>query len=207
LRTLFLAGAALSFCGLLYGDGAARLTYTKSFPGSNPAFVEITIGDKGAGVYKEAPDDENPVNFQLSEEESAQLFGLAKKLDNFTRPVESGLKVAKMGEKTFRYESGAVIHEVKFNYSEDADARALNDLFEQLIETERGFIGLERAVRFDKLGAQDAILRIEVLRDQKRLMAEAQFLPLLDRVVKNESFLHIARDRAAALAEGIRKPK
>jgi hypothetical protein len=207
LRPVLLAAFALLFCGLAFGDDAARLVYTKSFPGSTPAFVQITIEDKGAGVYKEAPDDENPVKFQLSQEEAGQVFGLAKKLDNFTRPVESGLKVAKMGEKTFRYEAGAVAHEVKFNYSEDADARALNDWFEQLIETERAFIGLERAVRFDKLGAQDAILRIEVLRDQKRLMAEAQFLTMLDRVVKNESFLHIARDRAAALAEGIRKPK
>jgi hypothetical protein len=58
-------------------------------------------------------------------------------------------------------------------------------------------------VRFDKLGAQQAILRIEILRDQKRLVAATQFLPLLDRVVKNESFLHIARDRAAELSEGI----
>jgi hypothetical protein len=35
-------------------------------------------------------------------------------------------------------------------------------------------------------------------------MAADQFLPMLDRVVRNESFLHIARDRAAGLAEGIR---
>jgi hypothetical protein len=37
-------------------------------------------------------------------------------------------------------------------------------------------------------------------------VAAQQFLPLLDRIVKNESFLHIARERAAAIAEAIRKP-
>ncbi len=45
---------------------------------------------------------------------------------------------------------------------------------------------------------------MEILRDQKRLVAPEQFLPLLDRVVKNESFLHMARDRAADLADWIR---
>jgi hypothetical protein len=45
------------------------------------------------------------------------------------------------------------------------------------------------------------------LRDQKRLVAERQFLPLLDRVVGNESYIHMARARAAALAESIRAPK
>ena len=51
-------------------------------------------------------------------------------------------------------------------------------------------------MRFDKLGVQEAILRIEVVRDQKRLIAAQQFLPMLDRVVKNESYLHMARERA-----------
>jgi hypothetical protein len=93
---------------------------------------------------------------------------------------------------------------VKFNYSEDPEAKTLLDWFERIAETERDLIELERTVRFDKLGVQDAILRIEMSRDQKRLVAEPQFLPLLDRVIKNESYLHMARDRAAALADSIR---
>ena len=194
--------------GGLFAEGTgATLTYTKAFPGSTPAYVEITLGEDGAGVYKEAPDDENPVHFQLSEGERGQFLTLAQKLDHFSRPLESGLKVANMGMKTFRYEGAGGPHEVKFNYSEDMDARALNDLFESLVESERALIGLETAARFDKLGAQDAVLRIEVLRDQKRMMAAQQFLPMLDRVAKNDSFLHMARERAAALAEDIRRPK
>jgi len=186
---------------------ASSLTYTKTFPGSMPAYVQIALNDDGAGVYKEAPDDDNPIRFQLAETERNQILGLAQKLDHFSRPLESHLKVANMGMKTFHYEDADGAHEVKFNYSEDADARALNDLFESIVDSERALIGLETAVKFDKLGAQDAILRVEVLRDQKRLMAAQQFLPMLDRVVKNESFLHMARDRAAALADDIRKPK
>jgi hypothetical protein len=203
-RLFWLATCAVT----LFAADAPRVIYTKSFPGSVPAYVEIAVDKTGATVYKEDPKDDHPLEFKLSEADAATIFGFADRLGHFTRPVESGLKVAFMGAKTFRYEDGdGAAHEVKFNYSEDLDAKTLLDWFERISETERALIGLETAVRFDKLGVQDAILRIEVLRDQKRAVAEEQFLPLLDRVVKNESYLHMARSRAAALTESIRAPK
>jgi hypothetical protein len=192
----------------LFSAAQPRLTYSKSFPGSNPPWFEVTIEENGGALYKEDPKDEDPLKFQLSGAESSQIFGLAGKLDHFSRPLESGLKVANMGMKTFRYEVDGRSSEAKFNYSEDPDARALNDWFERIGDTERSLIALETAVRFDKLGVQQALNVIETLRDQKRIVAPDQFLPLLDRVVKNESFLHMARERAAGLAEWARaQPK
>jgi hypothetical protein len=188
-----------------------RIVYTKAFPGSAPAFVEIDIQKDGSASYKDDPKDEDPLTFKLSEDSNSQIWGLADKLDHVSHKLESGLKVANMGTKTFRYESGdgspAGNKEAKFNYSTDPDARALLDLFEQISDSERAYIALETAVRFDKLGAQEAILRVEALRDQKRLVPETQFLTLLDRVANNESFIHMARERAANLADAIRKPK
>jgi hypothetical protein len=182
-----------------------RITFLKSFPGSEPAYVEINVDKSGAAEYKDDPKDDNPLKFQLTPDETAAIFSLGDRLDHFTHPIESGLKVANMGVKTFRYDPGdGPSHEVKFNYSEDPEAKTLLDWFERISETERALIELERAVRFDKLGVQDAILRIEVTRDQRRLVAERQFLPMLDRVIKNESYIHMARDRASALAESIR---
>ena len=185
-----------------------HMTFSKSFPGSVPPYVEITVDRSGAAEYKEDPKDENPLKFQLSQSDADAIFALGDRLDRFARPLESGLKVANMGLKTFRYSGDdGTSHEVKFNYSEDLEAKTLLDWFERISETERILIDLERAVRFDKLGVQDAILRVEVERDQKRLIAEEQFLPMLDRIVKNESYLHMARTRAAALAESIRATK
>jgi hypothetical protein len=193
---------------LLFSAAPPRLIYSRSFPGSNPPWFEVTIEETGAGLYKEDPKDEDPLKFQLSGVEASQIFGLAGKLDHFSRTPESGLKVANMGMKTFRYEADGRSSEAKFNYSEDPDARALTDWFERIGDTERSLIQLETAVRFDKLGVQQALNVIETLRDQKRIVAPDQFLPLLDRVVKNESFLHMARERAAGLAEWTRaQPK
>jgi hypothetical protein len=184
-----------------------KLIYSKSFPGSMPAYTAITIDKDGSGTYKEAVDDDSPLLFKLTPKETGELFALAEKLGGFTRKLESGLKVAMLGIKTFRYENGPEAHEVKFNYSEDLDAQKLLDWFERIAETEQLFIDLERAVKFDKLGVNQALLKLEAWRDRKGLVSAQQFLPLLDRIVKNESFMHMARARAASLAEDFRNPK
>ena len=196
---LLLVAACVS---ALAADGP-KIIYTKSFPGSNPAYVSITIDRSGAASYKEIADDD-PETFQIEEDAAAAMFDLAGKLDHFKRPIESGLKVANMGAKTFRWDDGAQASEAKFNYSLDENARALQDWFERITESERAFVDLRRTVRHDKLGVNDSTLRIQALWDQKRLVGFAQFLPLLDRVAKDESYIHMARQRAATLAEAVR---
>jgi hypothetical protein len=193
---------ALWLCGCAFAG--ARVIYTKEFKGSAPAWVNIAVERNGDVVYKEAPNDQDPIKFKLRDAEAQEIFRLADKLDRFSRPLESNLKVAFMGTKTFRFEDGATAAEVKFNYSLDEDAKALADWFERVIESEQHFIDLERSVKYEKLGVNDALLRLQVSYERKRLVGLEQYLPLLDRVVKNDSYLHMARERAAALADSIR---
>ena len=198
---------ALLWCVCLGAADAPRIGFSKSFPGSVPAYMAITVDRAGAGEYKEAENDDNPVRFQLSGAEAAEIFGMAEKLGYFDHPLESGLKVAFMGAKTFRYEDGARKSEVKFNYSEDLTARALADWFERIAESEQLFNGLEISAKYDKLGVMRALLLLESSYDRKRLVNLQQYLPLLDRIAKNESYMHQARERAAGLADQIRNPR
>jgi hypothetical protein len=198
--------AALLSCSVLCA-GDARLFFSKSFPGSSPAYVAITVDHGGAGDYKEAADDDNPLKFQLSAADTAEMFGLADKLDRFRRPLESPLKVAQMGMKTFRFEEGGKSTEVKFNFSEDLDARSLLDWFERISETGQNYYALERAVKYDKLGVNQALLQFNIAMDRKRVVSPQLFLPMLDRVAKNATYLNMARTRAANLAESIRAEK
>lgn len=186
---------------------APRIFYSKSFPGSVPAFISVDLEQDGSTVYKEAVNDDYPLKFKLDAEDVAEIFRLAGKLDNFGREIESGLKVANMGVKTFRWEDGAKTREVKFNYSIDEDARALADWFEKISESEQHYLRLERTVKYDKLGVNQSLLLFESAWDRKRIVAPDQFLPLLDRVAKNESYLHMARERAARLGDTIRARK
>ena len=194
----------LVFAAALWPQNPPRIFYSKLFLGSVPEYSEITVDRSGQGQYKESRDDDSPVRFQLTQAESADIFVLAEKLDRFNRPLESHLKVANTGIKTFRFDDGKEKHEVKFNYSTDPNAGALWDWFERIAETERSFAGLEKTARFDKLGVNDALLQLEVSKDHKRLVAAQQFLPILDSIAGNEAYLHMARIRAANLAQALR---
>ncbi len=55
---------------LAYAQSAPRVVYTKSFPGSDPEYVAITVERSGMVSYKETPDDD-PDTFQLE----AQFHG------------------------------------------------------------------------------------------------------------------------------------
>jgi hypothetical protein len=188
-------------------SAAPQLFYSKYFKGSVPEYVEIRVERDGQVIYQEAKDDDNPIKLQLDHEAANQMFSLAQKLDRFQHPLESGLKIANLGTKTFRFTDGDEHHEIQFNYSQDLDAQALLDLFERITETEREFADLDRTAHFEKLGVNDVLIQIEASWDRNRLAAPEQFLPLLDRIAKNDSYLHISQERAAALAEAIRSPK
>lgn len=200
IRRLWPAAAVLAMA--VAADGP-RVSFTKVFPGSDPAYMAVTVDKDGATTYREAK-DEDPETFKMEPELVAAVFSLAEKLDHFKRPLESGLKVAKTGDKTFRWENGSETSEAKFNYSTEEEARTLQDLFERVSESERAMMGLRRAIRFDRLGVNDAVLRIDTLWSQKRLVGRDQFLPLLDRVAKNQQFVNLARDRAARMANEMR---
>jgi hypothetical protein len=191
----FLFAASLAAAGpALAGDGP-RLTYSKSFPGSMPAYVQITVDKAGQVEYREALEDDAPLKFKMTETE---------KLGYFKTPVESGLKVAFMGKKIFRYENGTEKHEVEFNYSEDVSAKALWEWFERMTESAQLRIELERTAKYDKLGVVKALTLLGSSLERKRLVGPEQYLPTLDRIIKNESYMHTARVRASEIAEAIR---
>jgi hypothetical protein len=191
----------------LLASNGPHLVYSKTFPGSSPAYVEIMIERNGNAEYKEAADDDQPLKFQLAESDTAEIFGLVDKLGRFNHSLEAPVKVAFMGMKTFRFENGAEKNEVKFNYSQDTDAQLLQDWFERISETELHLINLERAAKYDKLGVNRALLLIQASFDRKRLVAPQQLLPMLDRIAKNETYMHMSRERAAGLADAIRASK
>jgi hypothetical protein len=195
LKLLLLALA----CPLLH----AQLFISKSFPGSVPAYSEVRIDAQGNCEYREDPKDEDPLKFRISPEDRQAMWDLAGKLGHFNHPLESGLKVARMGDKTFRWDKT----EVTFNYSEDENAKALLEWYENICETERDYIALETAAKYDKLGVENALLQLEISWDKKHVVAPDQMLPMLDRIAKNEGFLHMARSRAANLADNMRNKK
>jgi hypothetical protein len=198
---------ALFFVSIVAWSNETKLTYTKDFPGSTPAWVQVELTPEGRGIYKEALEDEDPIDFQLAQADTNAIFSLVDELGKLSKPLEANLKVANMGMKTFRLEEGGKVTQQKFNFSTDPTAQQLLDWFERIVETQQLHFSLERSVKFDKLGVNKALLQFQSAFERDRLVGVDRFLPLLDRVAKNESYLHMARERAASLADYIRNPR
>jgi hypothetical protein len=208
MKRLLLALLALLVTALQPGwaQDAPRLFFSKAFPGSRPPYMEIRLERDGSVEYREGPNEDDPITYKLTPHEVETVFLLSDKVDHFQRELESGLKVARMGDKVLRWEKGAEKHEVKFNYTLDPDGGLIYDWFERMCESAFYYIELERAAKFDKLGVNQAILKLESAWDRHRLVGVEQYLKLLDRIAKNESYLNMARERAAKLAEVFRNP-
>jgi len=196
--------AILMLPSALAQQDTERVTYSKVFPGSNPDFQLVTLIRTGEATYKQTEDDPDPVNFRIPDKVSAQIFDLAKELAYFAAPLESGLKIAKMGDKTFRYE-GAETHSQTFNYSTDLNAQKLLELFEKIAESQRLFLRLEYSLRFDRLGVNDALIAIDSARHRDRLIGADHLLPLLDQIINSKRYMNISRNRADAIARGMRQ--
>jgi hypothetical protein len=194
----------LAALGIAGAQEVPRITFSKSFPGSQPAFFLITVERTGAASYNESQDPDNAEKLQLEPSATGEMFQMADRLDRFNKPLESGLKVANMGAKTLRWEGGGESWEAKFNYSTNEDAKLLSDRFEAIAVCAQTLLELRRAIRHDRLGVNATVLKIQGMWNDKRLLATADFLPLLDRVANDEVYIHMARERAAGIADAIR---
>ena len=181
-----------------------RIFFSKSFPGSVPAYFEAVVSATGAVTYREAADEPDPIQFELSVQERAEVFALAERLDFFRKPLASSRKVAFTGDKILRFESeGGQGSEAAFTFTENQDAKALVDWFERLSETERHLIELERTAQFDRLGVNKTLLQFQASFDAGRIIAAKQFLPILRKIADQAKYVHIARTRAASLVQRI----
>jgi hypothetical protein len=190
--------------GVLFAGDAPRLFYSREFPGSVPPYIQVVVDNNGDAEYREAVDDDQPLKFKLTGSEIKTVFDLADKLGHFKSPLEAPVKVAFMGTKTFRYLDGDQKSEVKFNYSAEPAAQTLLDWFERMAESAEHRIDLERAAKYDHLGVFKSLLQLETAFEGGRLVAPEQYLPILDRIIKNETYMHTARARASEIAEAIR---
>lgn len=188
---------------------AAKITFRRVFKGSSPEFIEISVReDSNTGAFEIRQLDEDPGSspFEVSEGLRTKIFGLAGQLNHFQgQDLDVHRKIANLGEKTFRWEQGGVAHETKFNYTLNQPASQLLQIFEGLARQQEHYALLERRMRYDRLGINDALLLFES--DLNRgLMPEPQrLIPLLDQISSDTRFVDIARQRARTLADRLRR--
>jgi hypothetical protein len=185
----------------------ATVTYRKVFKTSYPEFVEIKISELGSATYdiRQLDEQPSPQPFEITRALVDRVFQLAAQLHDFNGVnLDVHRRIANLGEKTFRYEKGGEVHEVTFNYTLDGTANQLLDIFEGLGRQQVDMDNLQRAMRYDRLGVNDALLRLEGDYNNKLIPAPERLLPTLDQLASDEKYLDMARQRARALAGRIR---
>jgi hypothetical protein len=188
-------------------DGGATITYRRVFKGSNPEFIEIKVSENGPSTFdiRQLSEDADPEPFQVGDAVRARIFELAGELHDFNGvDLDVHRRIADLGEKTFRYERGAEMHEVHYNYTLNHSATQLALVFEGLFQQQRDLSTLEQRLRYDRLGVNDALHQFEDDLGQRTLPEPERLLPVLDRIAADSRVVDVARQLARALAERIR---
>jgi hypothetical protein len=186
---------------------AATVTYQKVFKGSIPEYVDISIRQDGSGTWdiRQLDEDAAPQAFKVSETLAGEIFSLAGQLHDFDGvELDTQRRIAYLGKKTFRYEQGARKTEVTYNYTLNEDAAELQRIFEGLGREEADIQDLQRVMRYDRLGINDVLLRIEADVNANAIPAPENLTPVLDQISSDERYMQIARQRAQSLAQRLR---
>jgi hypothetical protein len=180
-----------------------KVIYKKEFPQSYPPLQQVVVPWTGPLVYTDDEEGAEPIEFDIPAEARKQIFDLAREAGFFGTKLESGLKVANMGTKTFTYE-GSHSQSQSYNYTAVPPAQKLQSLFEKITDTQRLYIRLEYAMQFDRLGVNDALLALSLAQQQERLLGGEHLLPMLDEIINSNRYMNISRNRADMIARGIR---
>ena len=189
-------------------SSGAKLTFRRIFKSSTPEFIEISVredSDDASYEIRQLDDDPGAVKFQVSSTLRAKMFALVQQLNHFQgQDLDVHRKIANLGEKTFRWEQGSETHEVTFNYTLNSNASQLLQVFEGLARQQELLMLLERRMKYDRLGINDALLQFETDLNRKLLPEPERALPTLDQIAGDARFVEIGRQRARSLAERIR---
>jgi hypothetical protein len=183
-------------------------TYRRVFKSSVPEFIEIRIQENSsAATYEIRQLDEDPgaTPFEIGPALRSRVFQLVSELHHFKGlDLDVHRKIANLGEKTFRWDAGAETNEVKFNYTLNSTASQLLQICEGLARQQELIELLQRRIKYDRLGVNDALLQFENDLGKSVLPEPERALPLLDQIAGDSRFVEIARQRSRALAERIR---
>ncbi len=183
------------------------LTFRKIFKSSYPEFAEIKVNENGAGTYdiRQLDDTPSPQPMQISQALAHKLFQLAAELHNFEDlDLDVHRRIADLGQKTFGYQNGSEKFQVTFNYTLNSAANQLLAIFDGLQRQELDLSDMVRTMRYDHLGVNDVMTRVQSDIRNKLLPEPGALLPTLDQLAANDELVDIARQRARSLAEQIR---
>ncbi|HLW81349.1 MAG TPA: hypothetical protein VKS20_04835 [Candidatus Acidoferrales bacterium] len=184
------------------------LIFQQIFKSSYPEYVQITVNEDGKGTWdiRQLDDTASPQPMQIEAPLVQKMFALAEDLHDFQGvDLDVHRRIANLGRKTFFYKNGAQEYQVTFNYTVNSAAQQLLMIFDGLQRQELDLSDMQRVVRYDHLGVNDVILRVQNDVKRKLIPEPTALLPALDEIAANSELIDMSRERARAIAEQIRQ--
>ena len=140
--------------------------------------------------------------FDISPATRDRVFALAQVLDYFHGDFEFRKHaVADTGRKTFTYRDGMRQSATVFHWSENKQIQELTNLFESIALTQNFARRLAYLRRYDKLGLDSILKRMEELAHANYLGEMQAIAPALRQIAADPNVMHVARERAQRLLD------
>jgi len=188
------------------------VTFTQAFPRAEPAYLSLRIDSAGHASYESRREEGEPgqpelgepyrVEFVISQATARRIFALAESLRYFDGDWDfKKHRIADTGRKTLLYSDSTRNHHTTYNWSENRAVQELTDIFQGISSTQEAAYELDRLRRYDRLGLNHQLERMEDLAKNGWLRELQAIAPLLEKLANDHEIMHIARQRAQRLLQ------
>ena len=193
------------------------VTFTQAFPRATPAYFSLRIDSAGHAAYESRREEGEPdqpvlsepyqVEFLVSEATAQRIFALAKDLNYFEGDWDfKKHRIADTGRKTLLYSDSSRTHQTTYNWSENRALEELTDIFQGIANTQEAAHELTRLRRYDRLGLNHQLERMEDMAKNGWLRELQVIAPLLEELANDREIMNIARQRAQHLLQMAASP-
>lgn len=188
------------------------VTFTQAFPRATPAYLSLRIDSAGHATYESRREEGEPsqrelgesyrVEFEISQATAHRVFELAQSLDYFQGDWDfKKHRIADTGRKTLIYADSTRTLQTTYNWSENRAIQELTEIFQGISNTQEAAYELTRLRRYDRLGLNRQLERMEEMAKGGWLRELQVIAPLLEKLATDREIMHIARQRAQRLLE------
>lgn len=183
--------------------------FSLDFPSSDPEHYSISVQSDGSAAYEcmgKISDDSNDTQsyqaeFKFSDANRARIFDLAAQAHYFSGKLDSGKKLAFTGTKKLAYKDSQHDSEQTYNFSSSPPVQQLTALFQSVSATLEFGRRLEYFHRYQKLGLDDELKRMEDQAKQGDLAEVQAVKPILRAIYDDQSVINVVRARAQRIME------
>lgn len=188
----------------------ATVTFTLDFPGSDPEHYSVSVQSNGKALYEcsakiSAESDERETyrtDFYVSAATQVQIFELTARAHYFTGKIDSGNhKIAFTGAKKLVYKDKLREITAAYNFSPQQPVQQLTTLFQGLSATLEFGRRLTYYHRYQKLGLDDELKRMEDQARNGNLVELQVARPVLQEIYDDGSVMNVVRARAQRIME------